>query len=85
MQPPKPGVEVAVTPGHKATLPCAAAPVLVTSGVLGSLTGGVTAETAALGALGAAGVIGGATAGVIEGTGGSGGGGGTVVTVTPAE
>ena len=83
--PPKPGVEVAVTPGHKATLPCAAAPVLVTSGVLGSLTGGVTAETAALGALGAAGVIGGATAGVIEGTGGSGGGGGTVVTVTPAE
>jgi len=79
--PPKPGVEVAVTPGHKATVPCAAAPVLVTSGVLGSLSG-VSAETAVLGAVGAAGVIGGITAGVIEATGG--GGGGSAVTASPA-
>jgi hypothetical protein len=79
--PPKPGVEVAVTPGHKATVACGAAPILTSSGVLGSLTGGVTAETAALGALGAAGIIGGVTAGVIEGT--SGGGGGGAVTASP--
>ncbi len=82
--PPKPGIEVAVTPGHKATVACGAAPILTTTGVLGSLTGGVTTETAVLGALGAAAVIGGATAGAIEGTSGGGGGGATVVTVSPA-
>ena len=78
--PPKPGVEVAVGAGKKGTVPCAAAPILTSSGLLGSLTGGVTAETALFGAYG---LIGGATVGIIEGT-SSGGGGGSVVTVSPS-
>jgi hypothetical protein len=74
--PPKAGAEVSVTAGKSGTVPCAGAPLLTSSGLLGALTGGVGAETAMFGVYG---LIGGTTIGIIEGTGsGSKKGGGTV-------
>ncbi|MFZ0888540.1 MAG: FecR family protein [Candidatus Binataceae bacterium] len=62
---------LAVTPGHHATVPCALAPLMIGSGILGGILGGTAAEAAAAAAAGAGGVLGG-----YAGTGGFSGGGG---------